>query len=301
MAEAQAGAEGTTTTGQDKPQDKKPDKPETQTQAKPGEGQQKPQDKSAGEKGAAPKRATLGADDDELPEGAELLELSPTALTKRLNRHSKAQLRKAFGTDDADEIKKKLEKLAELEASEEKRKQAEMSEVERERDLRTKAEQRAQEAEQAAKRERGQRIVERYDGKLQRTAERLLDEDHVGAELDRFARHLRDSFDEKALRRMTPEQTSEELKKFLGERIKAKPKIAKDYEERRREEIRAELKKEEKEGRKTQTVTNGAKLDKKDGEGGGSGEKKTFAPGKSNSMTDAEARAEMKRLGYSYR
>lgn len=281
--------------------DKAADKGASQPQAKPAGGQS--QDKSAVTGGGAgPKRAALGADDDDIPEEAELLELSKTALTKRLNRHTKAQLKKAFGTDDIEKIAKDLGDYQKLKSDKEKERQAELSEVERERERANKAEARAKDLEERVRGERTQRRYERYDTRLSRVAESLIDPDYVDAELSRFARHLTDAFDKRQLRRMTAEQTADELKKFFGQRLKDKPKIAKDYEERRREEIATELKKEARGERKSQAVTNGADHGKKPSQvGNGNGEQKTFAPGKPNSMSDNEARAEMKRLGISYR
>lgn len=72
-----------------------------------------------------PEAAQLGEEDDDIPDNAELLQLSKSALTKRLQRHTKKELREHFGTDDPGEIKSKLEKFAEYEAKaeEERRKQ----------------------------------------------------------------------------------------------------------------------------------------------------------------------------------
>jgi hypothetical protein len=285
--------------------DKTADKGATQAGAKAGEQQGKPGDKSTATSagsGGGPKRHALGADDDDIPDDAELLELSKTALTKRLNRHTKAQLRKAFGTDDVEQVAKDLSDYRKLKGDQEKARQAELSDVEREKDRANRAEARAKDLEARVRGERTQRRYERYDSKLSRVAEAVLDADYVGAELNRFARHLTDAFDRKQLRRMSGEQTAEELKKFLEQRVKDKPKIARDYEDKRREEIRDELKKEARGERRSQAVTNGADHGKKPSqEGNGNGEQKTFAPGRANSMSDKEARAEMKRLGISYR
>jgi hypothetical protein len=85
------------------------------------------------DKGGEPKKteARQISDEDDIPEDADLLQLSKTALNKRLARHTKKELRERFGTDDFDKIKADLDELTTLRADNEKRRRAEMTELEK--------------------------------------------------------------------------------------------------------------------------------------------------------------------------
>src|SRR5260370_36360512 len=50
-----------------------------------------------------PKAKQIGEEDD-IPEDADLLQLSKKALNARLLRHTKKELRERFGTDDLDDV-----------------------------------------------------------------------------------------------------------------------------------------------------------------------------------------------------
>lgn len=76
---------------------------------------------------AAPAPKELGAD-DEIPDDTELVSMSKTALAKRLDRHTKKELRERFGTDDQEKIKADLAELADLRAKRDEKRRAEMSE-----------------------------------------------------------------------------------------------------------------------------------------------------------------------------
>jgi hypothetical protein len=79
-------------------------------------------------------------DDGDIPDDAELLTLSKSALNKRLARATRAELKARFGTDNPDEIKSKLDRLAEFETKQEEQRLASLSELEREREAKAKAE-----------------------------------------------------------------------------------------------------------------------------------------------------------------
>lgn len=78
--------------------------------------------------GDGPKRI---GDDDEIPETADLVSLSPGALKKRLARASKGALREAFGTDDVAEVQAKIKRADELEKAEEERRRLQLSSEEK--------------------------------------------------------------------------------------------------------------------------------------------------------------------------
>lgn len=251
---------------------------------------------------AEPKRVRLGGADDELPEDADLIEMSPKAFKSRVARASTAELKRRFGTDDLDEIEKEREELKTLRADKETRRLSELTEVEKERERANVAERRAEAAEHQAREAHHQREYERDDRVLTRTAEKLVDPDYIDAELLRFAKHLTTTYDKKTLKAMDAKKMSVLATEFLEERIKAKPKLAKDYETAKAAEIEAQLKKDAKDRMRGKApVTNGSKTNDRPVDDDTGVEGKTFAPGKPNSMSDAEARKQMRDRGISYR
>lgn len=97
--------------------------------------------------GRIPTRKLLGENDD-IPNDAELIELSPHALKSRLDRFTKKQLRDSFGTDDVNSIRSKLQQHQLWEKEREEKRIAELTES-----------QRLQEQLQAANRERDEAIA----------------------------------------------------------------------------------------------------------------------------------------------
>jgi hypothetical protein len=139
------------------------------------------------------------AADDEIPDDAELLELSKGALNARLNRATKKELKDRFGTDDPKEIKAKLDRLSELEAAEETRKREAMTEKERiEEDLRL-AHQERDEAQRQLRMERETREVEHEDRRIVKIASKYIDDDEDTIEVvnRRFAGWLRSEYGDK--------------------------------------------------------------------------------------------------------
>lgn len=111
----------------------------------------------------APAIPVLDAESDEIPENDELFQLSKKALNARLTRHTKRELRDRFGTDDFDQIKIRLDKLALFEQEAEAKRLAALSELEREREERQKAEDRARKAEEAYQRSIDAQTFAEYD------------------------------------------------------------------------------------------------------------------------------------------
>lgn len=246
-----------------------------------------------------PKRVAAG-DQGDIPEDADLVELSPAALKSRLNRHTKSELKKRFGSDDVETIKKDLEELQLLRKEKEDKRTADLSEIEREKEARVKAERERDTAVLKVRSERQSRDFEKYENRLERVGEALLDEDYVDREITRFAKHLTATFDKKELDKWDAKRTAEEFKTFLDGRLKEKPKMAKNYDDTRRKEIEEELKAEARGERKRQKVTNGAVVDKTPDAGNGGGDSKTMKPGKQNTMSGPELRAHLKKQGINY-
>lgn len=236
---------------------------------------------------AEPKRVRVKGDDD-IPDDADLIEMSPRAMAARLARHSKSELQKRFGTDDPDKITADLKELEELRADKKKADDAKLNEVQLANKKAAEAEGRATAAEAKARQAEETRIYEKQEGRLAKRMGKHIDEDHVDVELTRFARHLTKTYDAKKLEAMSEDQELKLLEDWVKERVEAKPKIARDYEEKREAELRAELKAAAK--LPAGKVTNGGKGGPPDGEKAASGEAKTFAPGKPNSYTDKEVK-----------
>jgi hypothetical protein len=91
--------------------------------------------------------AQLSEDDDDIPENADLIQMSKAALTKRLARHTKKELRERFGTDDLDKIKTDLKELETLRAESEERRRAALSELQKSQEDAKKEKERADKAE----------------------------------------------------------------------------------------------------------------------------------------------------------
>lgn len=90
----------------------------------------------------SPTRATLDGEGDNIPE-AEVLEMSKTALKKRLERYSKTQLKQLFGTDNPEEVMAWKQQAEEYKAREEANRLAQMTEAERYRAMQEKSAQEA--------------------------------------------------------------------------------------------------------------------------------------------------------------
>lgn len=265
----------------------------------------------AGAAGAKTEKKAHRLDHDgEIPKDADLLELSAKALASRIARGTKAELKSRFGTDDAEQIVKDLAELKELREGKEKERLAKLSEIDAEKEARARAESRATAAEAKATRMHEQRIVEREDKRMRHWAAEVFDPDHIPRALSSLARHFRalvkeGTYTEKALDKMAPAEVKKIASEFFAERVKAKPKHAKDYEQQLAAKIKADIKEAAriKAGGKA-PVTNGSKGNDRasaDASGnGGNTEGKSMRPGQPNSMTSAEARAAAKKEGVSW-
>lgn len=232
-------------------------------------------------------RVRLGKDDDEIPEDAELLELSKTALEKRLARHSRAELKAHFGTDNASEIKKKLDRLAKFEQDEEERKRAEMSEREKMQSDLANEQRLRQDAERRALRVHTERIVEKEEVKITRLAEKHFDPDYVEDMLPRLARYLSKEFTEDQLEALSKDKAKYDrtIEKWCKEQVEKKPKLGKEAPV-----VKEKLDNGADDDNSRRAAGNNA--DMRDG--------KVFAPGRPNSMTSQQAKAEAAKQGYKW-
>jgi hypothetical protein len=220
-----------------------------------------------------PTRRLIG-EDDEIPDDAELLEMPKKALKSRLARHTKTELKSRFGTDDFDEIKTRLDKLADFEKKQEEQRLAQLTETDRLKEQLTAAERRFQDAEKRAERAQLQRVLDTEDRRAAKILSRYIDDDDIEDVIPRLARHINGLSDDECV---NPDAVIDAWAKDFVEK---KPKFAKNKPEEKREA---------KPPPERVPLTNGPPAG---GKPSGSlvpnlGEK-TAAPGKPNSMTQAE-------------
>ncbi len=272
------GGEGGVGEGTPKPDQQA--KPVQASQEKPAGGEKSSVKDGAPDPGI--RRHAVKDDDSEIPGDAELLELTPKALKSRLDRHSKKGLRDRFGTDDPEVISARLKRLEELEAKEEETRKAQLSETERLKEEKQRAEARAEAAEQRAMQVEEDRAVDGVERQMSGLLSKHFDPDYVDDQASRLARHLATCSD----RHLRPGKLEATVTKWCEEELKRKPKLAKESAESEPKKV---------------ALSNGAEDGKpKPALGTGENGKKTYAPGKANSMTDEEWRKEKRALGFTY-
>ena len=228
-----------------------------------------------------PRTVTLSADDDAIPDDAELLSLSRKALSSRLDRHTKRELRDRFGTDNPDDIKAKLDKLAVFEQQEEERRVASLTELDHERELRTAAEKRAEDAEAMAKAVQDAQEIGQADNRIQGILDRHIDPDLKDVVVERFRQHLQ-SMSDAEIDAMTDEQ----INQWAVDQVMAKPKWGKA--------MPAAV-------ATTAPLTNGARTEGVPAPAAGSRQTATnYSPSAQNAMTPQEARRAAAAEGYRY-
>jgi hypothetical protein len=234
----------------------------------------------------------LGENDDEIPPDADLLQLSRSAFKSRLERFSKKELRAHFGSDNIDEIKGKLAKFSEYETKAEEERRKTLSEQDRLKEDIDKATKRAEAAEQRAQQLEETHQFEQEETKMSRLAERFIDPDYIDAELSAFAKHLRKTYTKEQAEKLT----EKDFEEYWTKRVEAKPKLAKDYEEK--------IKKAAGDGKTPETppkppLTNGAAPNKPGSAApSGGAQPKTYSPSGPNAMSTAEARQKAGAEGY---
>jgi len=222
---------------------------------------------------AGPARHTVKDDDEEIPETADLLELSPRALNGRLARHTKKQLRDYFGTDDITEIKAKLDRAQELETKEEERRRADLSEKEKLAEDLKKSNARAESAERKHHEAVEQRMVDQEDLRIKDIAGEYVKLKHYKYVSRDLAEFLLSEYSEKEL----SEVKDTTLRKWFKAYLEENPEFAKaDAETASAPMAKVPL-------------DNGANPKRPDaGASSGNAGAKTAKPGQPNSMTKKE-------------
>lgn len=247
-----------------------------------------------------PSAVTLGDDDDEIPEGASLLQLSRNALSKRLDRATKKQLKAQFGTDNVDEIKAKLQKAQEYERSQEEQRRAQLSEVDRWKEDADSWKRKYSDLETKVKNERRASMISTEHNRVTSIAKEFLDADYLDTELPIFARELSSKYSRQEMEQLGDDA----IRAYFKKRIEAKPKLAKDYgattppaaETQQQQQV---------EEKKPPTVpaNNGVRENERptartEGSGLPVNGEKTFKPGLPNSMSPTEAKQAASQQGY---
>jgi hypothetical protein len=185
------------------------------------------QQQQAAPKETPPKDVEVGAEGD-IPEGAEFVRMPKKALKARLESATRSELKALFtefGVDSKDALKSKLDKLKLAEEKEEADRLAALSREERLAEEKTRAE--AQAAEWKTKFE--QRVASEEIAKAQTHTSKLLgdliDPDYLDVELPKLAQFLVGKYSDKELQDL-PDSV---IVDWAKERVKSKPKLAKDF------------------------------------------------------------------------
>lgn len=292
---------GEKTDQQQTPPAKTEDKDKVKVQGTEGGEKVEEKKTEGGGENKEPRRVQLKEETDEIPGDADLIEMSPKLLAKRLARASRKELRERFGTDNPDDIKAKLDKLAEYEKADEERKRQSMTEIEREKSDRVKAEKRAQDAERRLQAVYDARTIATEEDRIVKLAKDAgMDEDYIEDQFPKLARFLNENYTDKQLRKLKDDV----IKNWFADRIKTKPKLAReggggDKGGAAGDKDKAD--KDKKDAKPKVGLNNGVQgTQPKPGADQVANTEKTFKPGQKNSMTRGEARAEMRKLGIQY-
>lgn len=163
----------------------------------------------------------LDADNDDVPDADELFKLSKSALAKRLARHTRAELKALFGTDDVEKIKADAEELKEHRANAEKRRLAALSESERLKEETKKEREGREKAERELQQERDARTFAAYDSSVEKIVAKYVDPEASELAIAKLKAHVL-SLDDAELK-----DEEKVFEKFMADWAKKNPKFAK--------------------------------------------------------------------------
>lgn len=231
-------------------------------------------------------KSVVVKEDDEIPEDAELITLPRKALAKRLDSHSKSELKKRFGTSDFAEIEAKLAKVTEYEAREEEARRAALSAEEKLKEDAASAQRERDEWKSKYESAQAEREFVEESGRIGKIAGKSIDEGMVRFALSEFAAHVR-GLDAKEIEAL---EQDEAVVEWFTAYAKKNPRFARE-DPKPTVEVR-------------KPITNGVDSKNKPvakapasevGSGG-----KTLKPGQPNSMSAFEARAMLAAKGLRY-
>jgi hypothetical protein len=242
-------------------------------------------------------------EDDEDPDGEdehELLTLTSKALNSRMARASKREQKAIFdklGVKDLAELEKLAARTKALEEQEEKRRRESLDEKARLAEDLKKLKGERDTAVREARDLRNSAVIEREEAAIVRLAEQHVKPRYVKYLLADLRDHLRTEYTAAQLKELSDDSKQKEkvLGKWFAARAADDPSWGKDYDPKAAAEAAEKDKRVEK-------VTNGADTRSRPAQGnsGQASGPKTFAPGKPNSYTAQEARAEAKRQGFNW-
>jgi hypothetical protein len=225
----------------------------------------------------------LSDTDDEIPNDAELLEMSPRALKSRLDRFTKKQLKERFGVEDFDTIRTQLDELELYKREREEKRLAEMTELDRLKEQLAQAQEATRRSEAKALAMQEARVVEHEDRRVMAIAAKYLDEDYIDTELPRLARYIQGCSEEEL------RDADGTIEAWFRRRVEDKPKLGKDYSNGAPPP--AQVQSQVGPPPKQVPHSNGVTVERPgQAQPSGSNQARTAAPGRPNTMTEAELR-----------
>ena len=233
---------------------------------------------------APPAAHTLGEDGD-IPDNADLIQMPKSALAKRLERHTRKELKERFGTDNPEEIKAQLEELKTFKAQQEEQRLAGLSEAERLKEQLAQERARGDRYKQKHQQTVDQHVYSRENGRIEGIADQHIDPQFKEYALQNLARHLTSTYSERELKDLPDEKIQEW---FRGE-VSRNPKLARDF-------TGAPPPPPPRQVPLNNGIGDPARPNPPPGQAG----EVTFSPSAPNALTREQARAEARRLGYDY-
>lgn len=209
--EAGKGGEGTNAGGAPPPEE--PKKPEA------------PKAKADGGEAPAKKEPKVISEDDELPEDSELVSMSKQALTKRLDRHTKKELRERFGTDDYTKIKADLDELAGFRAKKEEDRKSALTKEQKLQEERDAEKKRADDAEAKLQKERDTQVFAEYDTTAKEVFADKVAPKHVKRAMRELKEHILSLDDAEAP--TEPKKAKKVFEKWMKDWLEENPEFAK--------------------------------------------------------------------------
>lgn len=251
-----------------------------------------PQTQSQSQSQSAPTRKQLAADDDAIPDDAEMFEISRAALKKRLDRAKRSELVKAFGTDNVEDILAWKQQAEAAKAREEEQRLAQMTEAERYKVQFDKAQQEASTWKDKYTQLEESYAIREQDTKMNSIAEKHIHPKLMNAIMMEFAMHLQ-GVDESELQ--DPQAYAEN---WFSTYAQENPEfgVKKEQPSTPQQMMPTPPKQTQ------MPVSNGASTAGRPSPGQTSGQvaQKTLAPGKPNSMSPDEAKRWMRENGYNF-
>lgn len=249
-------------------ENKQPSTAEQQPEKKPEPAKAAPPPEKKDPPAAEAKTAReLDGDSDEIPEDNDLFQLSKSALNKRLQRHTKRELRERFGSDDPEEIKAKLDRLADFEKKAEEERRASLSREEQLKEDLAREKKAREDAEKKAQRAQDQQVFAEYDRDASSAVGEVVKEKHVKRAIRELKEYVLTLDDEDLA------EPSKVFSKWAKDFVKENPEFAREQGDPEPRKI---------------PLSTGTDSRKKPEKGNVDMATKTPKPGQPNSMSKAE-------------